>query len=415
MTEKPRIAIIGAGPAGCILARLLLNASIPVTVFEGEKSIDFRSQGGTLDLHTQTGQRALREAGLYDEFLKYARFDGEALSVVDKSLQAYLKVGGTGGEKSSRGRPEIDRSQLRNIVLASLPEGVVRWGSRLRSVDPEDRTMHFEHGDEKGFDLLIGADGAWSKVRPLVSSAHPTFTGLGGFDLVIRDAAEKHPEISKFVNRGSIFAVSDGVGITIQQRGDHSLTVYAYSVEGDADWMKTCGYDVHDPAEVKKALLERFHDWDPLFKDMIRATDDSHIVARSMFALPVDHKWETKPGVTLIGDAAHLMSPFAGEGVNLAMDDALRLSREIIQASSSGYNSDKLVAGVKRFEADMNRRAAPMAKVSKENMADMFFIAGAPRTTIDTWVRRVISDHWLVKILAPRWLVRTILRWTFWW
>src|SRR5437868_4920285 len=102
-----RIAIIGAGPAGCTLARLLLRANIPVTIFAGKTSPDIRSQGGTLDLHEDTGLAALREAGLYDQFLKFARFDGDALTVCDKKMLRYLdlKSSREGGWFSQRRRP----------------------------------------------------------------------------------------------------------------------------------------------------------------------------------------------------------------------------------------------------------------------------------------------------------------------
>ena len=169
-TPNLKIGIVGAGPAGCTLGRLLLNEpGIDVTIFEGEKDRSVRAQGGTLDLHTGTGQQALKEAGLYEEFLKCARFDGEALAVVDKTKAAVLKLAGS-SKTTSWGRPEIDRTELRRILIESLPEGIIRWGKRLRSVDAEDLTLQFDDGTEKGFDLLVGADGAWSKVRPLLSS-----------------------------------------------------------------------------------------------------------------------------------------------------------------------------------------------------------------------------------------------------
>ena len=171
-----KIAIVGAGPAGCTLARLLILKGISVVVFEGEESPNFRSQGGTLDLHTDTGLAALREAGLYDEFLKYARFDGEAIVISDKKLLRYVNAGGTEA-KNSRGRPEIDRVKLRLLLLESLPVEVVRWNHRLQKVDA-DLSLHFDHGIEKGFDLVVGADGAWSKVRPLVTQVQPFYSGI---------------------------------------------------------------------------------------------------------------------------------------------------------------------------------------------------------------------------------------------
>ena len=94
--SKPpfKIAIIGAGPAGCMLARLLHHlANIECTIFEAEESLDFRSQGGTLDFNAGLG--ALKAAGLYEEFLKFSRFDGSALGVCDKNAKFYIHFGAT--------------------------------------------------------------------------------------------------------------------------------------------------------------------------------------------------------------------------------------------------------------------------------------------------------------------------------
>lgn len=84
----PKVAIIGAGPAGSTLARLFSRASIPVTIFEGESCMSVREQGGTLDSHTDTSLKVLKEAGLYDEYNQHARYDREALNVTDKISSA---------------------------------------------------------------------------------------------------------------------------------------------------------------------------------------------------------------------------------------------------------------------------------------------------------------------------------------
>ena len=363
MSPPPKIAIIGAGPAGMTLAHLLIKVSIPVTVFEGEATPHTRGQGGTLDLHDDTGLKALKEVGLWEQFQKYARYDGEAIVIADKNLKKYIYVGGTTKE-TSRGRPEIDREKLRKILYEALPDGVIRWGSRLRSVE-EDRTLRFDHGVETGFDLIVGADGAWSKVRPLLSRVQPYYSGLGGIHAVVNDAETQHPHLYNLVNRGSVFCYSDGKNLNAQQMGDGTIIVGSWTRRPE-DWQKTCGYDVHDSRQVKKALLEEFHDWDSQLVGFIEASDERSLIPRSLYMLPVGHRWDHRPGFTLIGDAAHLMTPFAGEGVNLAMADALKLAEALV-ASRMSEKNDAMDMAVKGFEEEMFSRAGIMAEVTKGN------------------------------------------------
>jgi len=412
MAPPPKVAIIGAGPAGMTLAHLLIKASIPVTIFEGEASPHVRGQGGTLDLHDDTGLKALKEIGLWEEFQRYARYDGEAMVIGDKNLKKYIYMGGATKE-TSRGRPEIDREKLRKILYEALPHGVIRWGSRLRSVD-EDRILRFDHGAETGFDLIVGADGAWSKVRPLLSKVEPYYSGIGGIQSLVNDAEKQHPDLYKLVNRGSVFCYSDGKSLNAQQLGDGTITVGSWTRRAE-DWQKTCGYDVHDGKQVKMALLDEFKDWSPQLVQFIRLADEQHLVSRSLYMLPSGHRWSHRPGFTLIGDSAHLMSPFAGEGVNLAMADALKLA-QVLTASRKSEMDDAMDKAVKVFEEEMFSRAGIIAEVSKGNMEDMLFSSGANPSTVTRFVRRIIVGHipWL-EWLLPLWIVKLALRLFFRW
>lgn len=408
----PKVAIIGAGPAGCTLARLLTRASIPVTVFEGESTMSDRAQGGTLDLHTDTGLKAIKEADLYKEYSRYARYDGEALNVADKNLVSVLKLGGT-TEASSRGRPEIDRARLREILVDSLPERTIKWNCRLRHVDPDSLSLHFDHGVETDFDLIVGADGAWSKVRPVLTDVKPQFVGLGGYDFFIHDAKNSHPDLFKLVNRGSLFIYCDGKAVNAQQRGDGTIIAYVLG-QREEDWKDTCGYDIHNASEVKKAIREEFKDWaEPLVK-LTQVADETDFIARSYYFLPPGHRWTHKAKVTLIGDAAHLMTPHAGEGVNVAMEDALNLARAIIENKDSITALDNKVS---KFEDEMMTRAAKVQKLSLGNTKDMFFTPGAPHTVIDGWIRQAFAQQlgWLVEIVLPLWVVGIIRRSLLWW
>ena len=384
-----RIAIVGAGPVGLTLARLLLNkANIEVVVFEKEESRNIRGQGGTLDLHPDTGLAALKESDLWAEFQRRARYDGEALIICDKKFTKYIDLTGT-KEGSSRGRPEIDRRSLREMLLDSIPPEMIRWGCSLRSID-EDHNLIFEHGIETGFDLVVGAEGAWSKIRRLISDQKPLHSGVGGFQFIIPNAKETAPECYRLTNRGSLFSYSDGRSIMSQQIGDGNLSISCWSRRPEG-WMETLPFDIHDTEAIKKSIEEEFHDWDPLLLKFVRHGQDA--IARPLYMLPVGWKWENRPGVTLVGDAAHVMTPFAGEGVNLGMQDALMLSRAIIKATSSQSPSTQLPLEIKAFEADLFVRAERTATLTNDMRTWLFFSDDAPRSVVDKFALRVMTFH----------------------
>lgn len=389
MIIKYKIAIIGGGPAGCTLAKLLVQANIDVTVFERETSPNIRSQGGTLDLHTDSGLAALKEAGLYEKFLKYARFEGEAIKVMDKRRTAYISASGS-KEGSGRGRPEIDRELLRKLLCESLPPDTIRWGYHLLGIS-DDLTLHFEQGDVSGFNLVVGADGAWSKVRPLLTDIRPHYSLIGGFKFNISDVKNRFPDLYKLVNRGSVFSFSDHRALMFQQMGDGSLSCGEWATR-DETWDKAQAFDISDANAVKAFLLEEYHDWSPEHLQFIKAADDDSFLYRRLYMLPVGNRWENRSGVTLVGDAAHLTVPFAGEGVNVAMKDSMNLAHSIIKAEKLNTDS-ALRAEVKSFEEDMFRRAKGVQERSVGNLEDMFLTEGAPRTVIERYVIRAIQSQ----------------------
>jgi 2-polyprenyl-6-methoxyphenol hydroxylase-like FAD-dependent oxidoreductase len=269
----PKIAIIGAGPGGCMLARLLHVRNIPCVIFEGELSLDVRSQGGTLDLRAKTGLVAIKEAGLWDEFQKHARYDGESLLVTDKNLTTWMRrsPGSPSQKRKIAEAPEIDRSDLRNILLMSIADESIRWGMKLARIQETDAgcELHFANGEiERGFDLIIGCDGAFSKTRALLTSEQPFYTGLGGWSMQIPDAEVNAPEVYRFVNRGSVFAYSDGKSMSIQQlsSGNISISTYRPRIEEDP---RRSDFKIGDLAAVKQELLISYQDWDPALQEAI--------------------------------------------------------------------------------------------------------------------------------------------------
>lgn len=378
-----------------MLARLLHQGGVDATVFEADASPDFRTQGGTLDLHTDTGMTAMKEAGLFDQFQQRARYEGEYMAMVDKDL-SYEFVRPAQKHHGSMGeRPEIDRHDLREILTHSLPEGMIKWGHRLTKV--EEKTLVFEDTRESDFDLIVGADGVWSKVRKSAyPELKPVYTKVAMQELSIPNAEVTAPETYKLVNRGSIFAGSEGHRLSIQQMGDDSLNIYACYVQEDPDWMDKCGYDARDLEQTKKAMLEEHSDWCPQLRDVFSSAQGK-TTPRSLWILPPGTKWEHKPGFTLIGDAAHAMTPHAGEGVNQSLTDALFLSRAILDAVNNGKNLDD---EIRKFEGTMFTRAGKIQQLSYDLTQYWLFTPGAPRSVMAKAVSRHLNNA-LPWILHP--------------
>lgn len=375
------IAIIGAGPAGLTLARLLKVASVDVaiSIFERDTSPTSRFfQGGTLDLHTDTGLAALKKAGLWEEALKHLRYDGEELFIADKNGTVIIHTNESPSfrkleAKLDYERPEIDREVLRDMLLNSVEPEWVKWGKTLQSIESRTGVLTFQDGTTAGpFDLVVGADGAWSKVRPVVTDVQPHYSGVCGFESHIPHANDDYPNISKFVGRGSYFAYSDRKGVTIQRMGDESIKVGMWMTKEESYPADTLAAHGHDEDALKAKILEIYQDWLPKITQCIEVS--TKFRPWPLYELPVGHTWEHKKGYTLIGDAASLMTPFAGEGVNKAMRDSLELA-ELLEEAIQGDND--VDEAVQKYEENMFPRAKKYQARTMQNKESMFSAGGS--------------------------------------
>ena len=380
--SPPSIAIIGAGPAGLSLARILkvhLESlppnSLDITIFERDSNQHSQTdQIGTLDLHLDTGLAAMKAAGLFEEFLKYARYDGEELVIADKNgtEMVHMVPGGETTAGVEQSRPEIDRETLVEVLLNSVGKDNIHWGMKLKSVR-EDGYLEFADGTSAGpFDLVVGCDGSWSKVRPLLTNVKPRYSGVCGFESLIVNPDEDYPELSKMLGRGAFFVFSDSKSMMAHRLGSNNIKLNYWLKEDEtyhSEVMKGIG---EDEEKLREILRERYAGWLPALRNCIPAS--SRFRSRALYELPVGDTWEHRKGFTLIGDSAHLMTPFSGKGANAAMRDALDIANAIADCLKSGGNLD---AAVKDFEMQMHSRATKVQELTMMHKVHMY-AADAP-------------------------------------
>ncbi|WEH38491.1 NAD(P)/FAD-dependent oxidoreductase [Streptomyces sp. AM 2-1-1] len=317
------VTIIGAGLGGLTLARVLHVHGIPATVYEAEPAPDSRRQGGLLDLHPHSGQAALEAAGLTEEFRKLVLPGREAYRILDRAGNVLLDLPDVGSGE----RPEVPRGALRQMLLDSLPAETVRWGHKVtavRALGDGRRQVTFAAGTTIVADLLVGADGAWSRVRPLLSPATPEYFGICSVETFLFDAETRHPASVEAVGAGSLFALAPGRGLLAHREGGGTLHTYV-QLKKPRDWFTDL--DTTDDQALTARVMREFDGWAPALTALI-VDSDTPPVLRPIFTLPAGHRWERVPGVTLLGDAAHLRAP-NGEGANLAMLDGAELGRAL--------------------------------------------------------------------------------------
>ncbi|QIX01100.1 hypothetical protein AMS68_006617 [Peltaster fructicola] len=377
----PPIAILGAGPSGLVLARLLELANIDYLVFERDELINAGvAQGGSPDLHEGSGQLALQEAGLYEDFGAKARYDVPTV-FADWTGKVHLSF----ADEEDTTRPEIDRKDLRALLLASVPAHKIQWNRKVKSVAKIDNGLmevHFVDGTSSaGFRLVVGADGAWSKVRSLLTPVKPQYSGLHYLTTNISPRSPAFESAKALARTGQYLAVGTGKMLALMLLGDGTYYLAAGIRLPDEDWQIKNTEIIRDPAALRELLLcEHFAQWPQVHTDLIRYSD-MDFRDWSLYYMPTESlSWTSMPGVTLIGDAAHVSTPFVGEGANCSMFDSVQLAKQI-----SKHGLDHLESAVEEYEKDMFPRAIDLITRSEESGAHLF-AEDAPKGWLKTFV-----------------------------
>lgn len=359
--KNKKVAIIGGGPGGLTLARLLQINGADVKVYERDLHKDARPKGATLDLHEESGLRALSEAGLMDAFNANYRPGADKIRIMDK--HGNIAKDEHHGEHETF-RPEIDRGPLQQILLDSLEPDTVVWDSQFTglSYDGNSCSITFKNGNTATADMIIGADGANSKVRPYLTPIKAFFSGYVAVEGAVYDTATVIPKMHELLNGGKIFAFGDEKTLIVSAKGDGSLVFYT-GFKAEENWVKDSGLDFDNKEQITAWFKNEYPGWDPMWLQLFEQAT-TPFIPRTLYCMPYDQQWEALPYLTILGDAAHMMPPYAGEGVNMAMLDAV----ELCECLCNAHFPDTQYA-IAVYENEMRRRGAAAAQDSMESSA----------------------------------------------
>jgi 2-polyprenyl-6-methoxyphenol hydroxylase-like FAD-dependent oxidoreductase len=361
MLQNKKIAIIGGGPGGLTLARLLQMQGVDVKVYERDLDETARQQGATLDLHEESGLEALKRANLMNEFLVNYRPNAGKLRLLDEKANIHSDDHSEENTHSDS-RPEIDRQPLRDILYQSLKPNTVVWDSQFVEMEKQNDgwLIHFKNNTKIYADLVIAVDGANSNIRSYITDIKPLYSGVTIVEGNIYNAEKNAPKLWELVKGGKIFALGNEQTIILSAKGEGSLSFYT-GCKDDEYWTKTSGIDFNNKEQVSEWFKTAFATWNNVWQELF-STDEMWFIPRPQYHFPLDQHWNSLPNLTMLGDAAHRMPPYAGEGVNMAMQDAFELAECL---TSNKY--ENVHSAITAFEKKMQKRASEITQDTLNN------------------------------------------------
>nr|ACG42893.1 zeaxanthin epoxidase [Zea mays]BBM95905.1 zeaxanthin epoxidase [synthetic construct] len=354
--KRPRVLVAGGGIGGLVLALAARRKGYDVTVFERDLSA-VRGEGqyrGPIQI--QSNALAALEAidmSVAEEVMRVGCVTGDRINgLVDGMSGSWYIKFDTFTPAAERGLPVtrvISRMTLQQILARAVGNDAILNGSHVVDFidDGSKVTAILEDGRKFEGDLLVGADGIWSKVRKtLFGHSDATYSGYtcytGIADFVPPDIDTVGYRV--FLGHKQYFVSSDvGAG---------KMQWYAFHNE------EAGGTDPENGK--KKKLLEIFDGWCDNVIDLINATDEEAVLRRDIYDRPPTMNWG-KGRVTLLGDSVHAMQPNLGQGGCMAIEDGYQLAVELENAWQESVKTETpidIVSSLRRYEKERRLRVA---------------------------------------------------------
>ena len=236
------------------------------------------------------------------------------------------------------------------------------WDSYFISMEKQNEgwLLHFKNGSSAYADIVIAADGANSKIRPYITNIKAFYSGVTMLEGNVYNAEKVTPQIHALANGGKIMAFGNAKNLLLGQKGNGDLGFYA-SFKVDESWATNNSLDYSDKAQILEWFKKTYSEWSSIWYELFENAA-TPFIPRPIYCMPLDQTWKALPNLTMLGDAAHVMPPFAGEGANMAMLDALELSECL---TDDKYNT--LQEAISFYEINMRKRSAIAARESLEN------------------------------------------------